>query len=185
RSSDPGAPARWPGAPRPAFPCLASRRSDTGARRWYGELRPALNATMPFPLIPRSSFRCSHENLVHQKDSTERPARPGREERTADRAADRLATTVTTLERQLDPFSLAGEHGADGLTQLLHREPDVEVHEMAPLHLAGPKPPQVFRAVVPREHLNLRVHDGHGDLEARQDRREERVRGVELVAPHP
>src|SRR5262249_22197095 len=123
--------------------------------------------------VPDSGIR--QRNLLHQEDNTERFAVRARQLRAAYRAAHRPAPSVAAVERQLGPLGLTGEHRANGLPELLDREPDVEVHEMAALHLTGPQAPQVLGAVVPREHLELRVDHDDGDLEPGQDRVEEGV----------
>src|SRR5262245_39516137 len=133
---------------------------------------------------PEPSSGAWQRHLLHQEYRPEHLTATGRQRCAADGTANGFASTVPTLERQLDSFGFPGQDCAHRLPQLLDREPDVEIHEMTPLDLAGAETPEVFGAMIPGKHLELRVDDDHRHLDSGQDRGEKGVGGIELVAAH-
>src|SRR2546425_12974851 len=84
--------------------------------------------------------------LFHQQDSTEHVTLPADQRRAANLAADRLAAAIQAVEGEVGPPRLAGEHRADRLPELLHRQPDVEPLERADPTLAEPETPKFISA---------------------------------------
>ena len=77
--------------------------------------------------------------------------------------------------------SAVRQDAAERRVQLVDREPDVEVHEVLADRLVHRQSPELTRARVPRLHAQSAVDHDRG-REAREDRLEEGVGGVELRA---
>src|SRR5689334_5009551 len=72
------------------------------------------------------------------------------ERRHRDSAADWLTAAVRALDDLL--ARIAADAGAHRRAERVDGKPDVEVHDVLPADLVGPKTPEVFHLVVPRLH---------------------------------
>ena len=78
---------------------------------------------------------------------------------------------------------LAGQAGPDRRLELVQRQADVEVQQVLAADLVGPEPPEVLGPGVPDLDQQVLVDDDHAAAEAAEDRLEEDVDPVQLLAP--
>src|SRR3954453_15909718 len=100
--------------------------------------------------------------VLHQDDRSARLAvltGPGLEREDGDRAADRLAAAVHRLQDRRLALT-AAHHGAQGRSEPLGPEPDVEPEEMLVERLLLAHAPQILGLAVPHLHPPAPVDDG-------------------------